>query len=46
MTSMQRCAYLDDIDIDSIDAKLEDGVLTVKAPKVEGKSKSRKIDIK
>ncbi|MFO7887872.1 MAG: Hsp20/alpha crystallin family protein [Eubacteriales bacterium] len=46
MASMQRCAYLNDVDIEKIDAKLEDGLLSVTAPKIEGKENKKRIDIK
>jgi HSP20 family molecular chaperone IbpA len=46
MASMQRSAYLKDIDVEKVDAKLEDGVLSITAPKIEGKESKKRIDIK
>lgn len=43
--SVSRGAYLKDADADNISAKLEDGVLTVKVPKVIPASNVRKISL-
>ncbi len=46
MASMERCAYLNDVDVEKVDAKLEDGVLSITAPKIEGKENKKRIDVK
>jgi len=46
MASMRRCAYLNDVDIEKVDAKLENGLLSVTAPKIEGKENKKRIDVK
>lgn len=43
--SMQRTAYLKDADADGIEAKLEDGVLTIEVPKKNPDNGKRKISI-
>ncbi len=45
-SSMQRCVYLKDAKADDIEAKLENGILTVKIPKDKEKAEVKKIDIK
>ena len=44
-TSMSRKIYLRDVKEDEIDAKLENGVLTITVPKVERAEKVKQIDI-
>lgn len=44
--SMTRSVYLKDIEADKVDAKLENGVLTVVVPKMEKSESIKKIDIK
>ncbi len=44
--SMQRCVYLRDAKTDDIEAKLDNGILTVRVPKDKAKTEVRKIDIK
>lgn len=45
-TSMQRNVYLRDVDVQNIEAKLEDGILKISLPKLEQKSDSLQIEIK
>lgn len=45
-SSMQRNLYLKDIDVKSVEAKLEDGILKIVAPKSEPTSNKLQIDIK
>lgn len=45
-SSMQRCIYLKDAKADDIEAKLDNGVLTVKIPKDKEKVTVKKIDVK
>jgi len=44
-TSMSRKIYLRDVKEDEIDAKLENGVLTITVPKVERTERVKQIDI-
>lgn len=44
--SMQRCVYLRDAKPEDVEAKLDNGVLTVKVPKDTAKPEVKKIDIK
>jgi HSP20 family protein len=44
--SMSRSFYVDDVDIDKIDAKFNNGILSIILPKKEpGRPKNKKIDI-
>lgn len=45
-TSMQRGIYLGEINIEGIDAKLENGILHITAPKAEAISNRPRIEIK
>lgn len=45
-TSMQRSIYLKDIDVQGIDAKLQDGILEIVLPKIEPSSSKLQIEIK
>ncbi len=45
-SSMQRCIYLRDADTEEIEARLENGILTVKVAKIDASEKVKKIDIK
>lgn len=45
-SSMQRSVYLRDVDVQNIDARLEDGILKISLPKLEQKSDGLKIEIK
>jgi len=44
--SMHRSLYLGDLDFDQIEAKLQDGILTIKAPKAQQVETKRRIEIK
>lgn len=46
ITSMSRGVYLEDVQAEGIEAKLEDGILLIKAPKNEKKDVAKKIEIK
>ncbi|WP_312354322.1 Hsp20/alpha crystallin family protein [Aminipila sp.] len=45
-SSMQRSLYLKDIDVQKVDARLEDGVLKISLPKLEQPSSKLQIEIK
>lgn len=45
-TSMQRGIYVGDIDVNGIEAKLDNGILKVTAPKLEVASNRFKIEVK
>lgn len=45
-SSMQRSVYLRDVDVQSIDAKLEDGILKISLPKLKESSSGTQIQIK
>ncbi|MEA4987858.1 MAG: Hsp20/alpha crystallin family protein [Anaerovorax sp.] len=45
-TSMQRSVYLKDIDVQNIDAKLQDGILQIVLPKTEPSAGRLQIEIK
>ncbi len=45
-SSMARSVHLRDIDIDKIDAKLEEGILTIIVPKLELVEKKKQIEVK
>lgn len=45
-SSMQRCIYLKDAAQEDIEAKLENGILSIKVPKDKEKTTVRKIDVK
>ena len=44
--SMQRAIYLKDVKADEIEAKLEDGVLSIEIPKVQSNIVKKQIEIK
>ncbi|WP_066499673.1 Hsp20 family protein [Abyssisolibacter fermentans] len=46
ITSMQRSIYLGDINVGAIEAKLEDGILKIKAPKKEKIDNRLQIEVK
>ncbi|QVK18493.1 Hsp20/alpha crystallin family protein [Mycoplasmatota bacterium] len=46
MSSMKRSFYLKDIDSEKIEAKLQDGILKILAPKKENLMNKRQIEIK
>ncbi len=46
VSSMQRGVYLKDVNAESIEASLKEGVLRVVAPKLEGREAKRYIEIK
>lgn len=46
MSSMRRAIHLENINHDLISAKLDQGVLVIKAPKVENKTTGNQIEIK
>ncbi|MDD2393525.1 MAG: Hsp20 family protein [Eubacteriales bacterium] len=45
-TSMQRCVFLKDAKADDVEAKLDNGILSLKIPKDKEKVQVRKIEIK
>ncbi|QHI71642.1 Hsp20/alpha crystallin family protein [Aminipila terrae] len=45
-SSMQRSVYLKDIDVATVEAKLEDGILKISLPKIEQPSNKLQIEIK
>lgn len=46
VSSMQRSIFLKDVNIDSIDAKLEDGILRIQIPKSEPQANRVQIEVK
>lgn len=46
VSSMSRSIYLDNVQTEDIEAKLENGILNITVPKIEKKDDLRKIDIK
>ncbi|WP_114571655.1 Hsp20/alpha crystallin family protein [Exiguobacterium flavidum] len=46
LSSMERSLYLEDVNEDLIEAKLENGLLHIKLPKSEGAIKNKRIEIK
>lgn len=46
ISSMSRSIYLDRVETDNVEAKLENGILSIKVPKTKKKDESKKIEIK